>query len=951
MRQFKFLLIIVLLMLSASIALPAPWSGSGTYTVGTAGDYATLGDFFFAMTGFKQPTGRITTSAALGTTVLGTDDCKFLTEVNVGDTVIIPNTGGTNFEGRTVAAVVNDRQLTLGSAPTNYLTTRSCEIYRAPASAVTGAVIVEVKSDITEPNDIPLIVDLAGNTLTIKPQASQTPTVTFARAEDHNGGNAFSGHFMLGLGTVAYTELFNLVDNVTIDGSNSGGTSRDMTWVVAGNYDYENIIHVGGKNDNIVIKNMNLYNNTKVSGGSGTNYVRFTTRNYTAPSGTGLPITFPVTGTYEPDAWKVLNCICKRTDLVNGKVAHQAINSTNSGTMPAGIRQDNFEVKDNYIEARLRGVALGQGAIGSVERNTIIVTGASAFLTHGIYVINAASPVAPATANYNYNYIDVSNPMYATANQGPRGMSMTSLGSGTTIVYNIIGNMIVLRCPWAGAPTTALQDVRGIYCSSAVGYNIWHNSVMLPEIPNCTGQTSVQLYGVGGWANGHLVSLKNNIIRVREAGAACIARPNTTGTFDSNQNDLYADAGAYIGREGATDYNFAGWQGLGAGHDLNSANLDPLNVWLAETALHLGAGANSSWCAPALPGGPTVDIDGEARASSPFRGADEARLATATFTPGSYDFGLIAKEATKSYAALQINDTSVTSPTLVVYGVNVTGPDAAKFTATPTSLAPIRIPAGGNSNTWLTIVYNPGGVNNASHSATISPIANVGSPTLPLTAGTYNDVATIAAAHAAGTGTVRITDSVCTVTCPTNGLNAGRNQFAIQDDSSGDGYCALWVDDPSNVAAQAYALADVIPANTIIGTLADYHGLLQITPYVAWAAPSAGGTLPTPVLVGPGITDFETIESELVRVNSADITQTGTWAANNNYTLIAPLGRQIDTIRIEDNSGAVGQTIPGGFFDVIGIAIQYDTSKEIEPRYSSDIITPATRVADWSLFH
>jgi hypothetical protein len=945
--------VLVLLCLIAVSAQAATWSGSGTYTVGTGGDYATMGDFFFAMTGFKQLTGTATVSAA-DTLVTGTATL-FLSEVQVGDTLIISNSGGTDFGGVTVAAKYSDTSIQLSGNGSFATSGRSREIYRAPASAVTGNVIVEIVSDITEPNDIPLLVDLQTHTLTIKPAAGKTPTVTFTRAEDHNGGNGLSGHFMIGVGTCGYVEILNTVDDVIIDGSNSGGTSRDMTWLTATSMGYDGFVHVAGKNDGIVVKNMNFINNS-TSSGSNPFYIRFTTKAQTALAAAGKPaVGWPGVAIYPPVNWKILNNVMKRSTSA-ATVAAQAIINTNHGTMAGGTYQSGFEIKDNYIEARMRGVFLNQGANPStIERNTIVVNQlglATGYVTHGIFVNNACSPVGPCTANFNYNFIDSAHPSYgAAAGQGPHGFSLYGLGSAANVVYNVIGNEVIVRMNRTLANTTYLQSVMGMDMNSAVTFNAWHNSISIPEIPNVSGQTSAGGYGIGGFLNvAYYADIKNNIIRVGEPGHVCIARANLgTGTFASDYNDLYAAAGAFIGREGATDYDLNGWRALGAGHDNNSEFLDPLTVWISSTALHFAQAPSWAWRSPALVGGPTVDIDGETRASVPYKGSDEAGLADASLTPPSKDFGPILQGTTKD-AAVVVTKTGGTTATLVLYqpGVTMSGANPTKFYGNPFVPALVKLTSIGTT-AGITITYAPGSGQGASYSATGTAIVNDPTPpTITLNGQTYTDVAGLTAARdALSSGAVRI-HSECFVVSKTDGLDAsGRHQLFIEDITGADGRTGIMVDDPSYVLARTYAIGDRFATDTVKGDVSTLGNMLTLVPTETWGDPTAGTPL-GPLWLTGSVTDFETIEAELIGIQNADVAEAGNWTANTNYNLTAPGGLVVTAIRIEDNCERVGDSIPPGLMQIIGIA--YDGSKLIEPRLDADIGAPNTRVTDWSMF-
>lgn len=237
-----------------------------------------------------------------------------------------------------------------------------------------------------------------------------------------------------------------------------------------------------------------------------------------------------------------------------------------------------------------------------------------------------------------------------------------------------------------------------------------------------------------------------------------------------------------------------------------------------------------------------------------------------------------------------------------------------------------------------------GGALNTGSYTTYSPTpGEANGPPVP------TDVADIDAARAQSVGTlVRITGTVV-ATVDTNGLNPGRNQLAVQDTSGTDGQSAIIIDDPGYNLAADYSVGDQL--QNLTGTLTSYGGLLEITPTTT-ASLVGSTTPPVPLEVDSGITDFEDIEAELIQVKYANVAEMGSWTANTNYDLTAPSGIVINSIRIEDNSTAVDEAIPLGLFHVTGIAVQFFTSYQVQPRFDTDVELPEpeTGVEMWELY-
>lgn len=212
------------------------------------------------------------------------------------------------------------------------------------------------------------------------------------------------------------------------------------------------------------------------------------------------------------------------------------------------------------------------------------------------------------------------------------------------------------------------------------------------------------------------------------------------------------------------------------------------------------------------------------------------------------------------------------------------------------------------------------------------------------------NVSNIAAALALSNGTEVIIAGPVTVTTATNSLNANqgggaRNQFTVQDTSGADGQSAILIDDFANTAGVA-----VTPGQTLTnlrGTLGVNSGLRQLVPS---AALTVGGSvaLPSPLVLTVAVTDRTTIQSELIRINGADIAETGTFTADTTYTLTAPAGLVVTQIRVEDASTAATSTIPASTFDITGICGEFGGVGQILPRTAGDI--SAASVSDWTMF-
>jgi phosphatidylserine/phosphatidylglycerophosphate/cardiolipin synthase-like enzyme len=123
----------------------------------------------------------------------------------------------------------------------------------------------------------------------------------------------------------------------------------------------------------------------------------------------------------------------------------------------------------------------------------------------------------------------------------------------------------------------------------------------------------------------------------------------------------------------------------------------------------------------------------------------------------------------------------------------------------------------------------------------------------------------------------------------------------------------------------------------VTGLLSDYNGLLEITSLTSMVVLNSGNPLPQPQLFTPAQLG-EDEEGELVRVNDILFTNAGgVFAGNTTYAFNA--GSETLNIYVRNGSPLIGQPIPGGTVDMIGILSQYSTNYQMLPRDTTDFIT------------
>lgn len=107
-------------------------------------------------------------------------------------------------------------------------TSLSAAVAALNTNGVSGDVILEITSDITESANIGLGVNTNGFGITIRPDADADRTITFTKLTDNTSP---SGHFVIGYTdlTKAWSDANTIAtNNVTIDGYAVGGTTRRL---------------------------------------------------------------------------------------------------------------------------------------------------------------------------------------------------------------------------------------------------------------------------------------------------------------------------------------------------------------------------------------------------------------------------------------------------------------------------------------------------------------------------------------------------------------------------------------------------------------------------------------------------------------------------------------------------------------------------------------------------
>ncbi|OQA12465.1 MAG: hypothetical protein BWY67_00281 [Bacteroidetes bacterium ADurb.Bin397] len=343
-------------------------------------------------------------------------------------------------------------------------------------ATITGNVILEIISDLTEPVNVGLCKDFGNYSLLIRPNEDVDRVVTFTQSSDNA---ASSGNFIIGLSNVGSWSSIGTSKNITIDGFAPGGNTRRLTFQnQSTNNNACKPIMVLGSTDNIVIKNCNLLDKTSGSSAFGA----FTIR-----------VRVEASVDYIPNNITVDNCYLSSVSITAAGIA-----ITNSNT-PTG-RPTGLVFKNNKIEVKHRAVSLNYSGTCDVFNNEIKVNQTTSGMAS--FGIGGTSAGLVLTNVYNNRIIQLSTANTAGGGNGIRGIQASAGGT-----WNIYNNFIT----GFSTPATGTTEIVGIRSGSAS--NIYHNTIVMNNV-STTGPGTTPTAGIVTYTTA--VAIKNNIIITEE---------------------------------------------------------------------------------------------------------------------------------------------------------------------------------------------------------------------------------------------------------------------------------------------------------------------------------------------------------------------------------------------------------------------------------------------------
>lgn len=452
-----------------------------------------------------------------------------------------------------------------------------------------GAITLSITASTTE--TATAVLNASGGTASytsvlVKPGTGTTPTIT-------------------GSNTVAIIKI-NGADNVTIDGSNNGTTTRDLTisntyvavapnnpvvaWVASTATD--GAVNVAFKNTNFAGSSASGTVGCVIVSGSALAAAEVPNNNFSAINNTfvraqnGLFCVGNATNT--DTGWIIRNNVIGST-VAADKMLFRGIAVQNA---------KNFEVSGNTVT----GVSLPATSTNTTQG---ILLGAA--VTNGLVFNNKISDIKqPNTGGY-----------------GAAGLQLNSSSATANIlVYNNVVNDVAGYGYAAGGGLA--DNGNGIVVSNGAGYKIYYNTVVMDTNQTIAGRPSA-FNVISTVTAAGAIDLRNNILvnnqtQTGDRYAIYSGAPNTV--FSNINNNDYFSTGTNLGYIGANRPALSDIQ-AGFGGNINSLNISP--VFVSATDFHISPTGNVALDNNAVAVAEvTLDIDGVTRnATTPDLGASE----------------------------------------------------------------------------------------------------------------------------------------------------------------------------------------------------------------------------------------------------------------------------------------------------------------------------------------
>ena len=506
----------------------------------------------------------------------------------------------------------------------------------------------------------------SGYTLTIKPQ---------------NASTTISGDKDLVTGLI----YLNGADRVTIDGSISGGTDKNLT--ISNTNTSGSVIGLQNNATNNTIKNCIL-------------------------QGVAISLTRAVLyiGTTASGTEGNSNNIINNNDITKGSTS-PANCIYNFGNITAKNTNNIFS-SNRISDFSSKGIFDGGSSASCIYTGNEIYQNANQ--SNDLIGFNPNSPTIDGFT-FTRNHI---HDLKTTSTGFIYGIHLTDISAIDT--GRIINNVISLS-------ETAPLTVYGIYDQSVINkkYQIYYNSVYLGG--SVTGSSNSRTYN---WANASLSVVKNNIFTNARTGGTgkhyAIAFNTSYSSINCDYNNIYSTGGTanVFGLDGTTDRTtLTAWK-TAVGKDASSINANP--GFSSTTTLTIDASSQNAWNVSGM-GQPisniNVDFNNTSRSTTVAGGSTDLGAYNVTplsTPPSATETGTLANNSTTTYTLP--NGRVLGS---IAWGAGGTVPTAVNFVFYPGTNPPgssgfavangywVITPTGGSGYTYaITLNYDDSQIGN-----------------------------------------------------------------------------------------------------------------------------------------------------------------------------------------------------------------------------------------------
>ncbi len=419
-----------------------------------------------------------------------------------------------------------------------------------------------------------------------------------------------------GTGSNVTVIKLNGADNVTIDGSLSGGTDRSLTIVNPNTASGTTVIWIGSLGigagaTNDTVKNCIIQAGT-VGSSTVTTFAIFVGDTNGAANG--------------PDND---NLTLQNNLIQKATIGVQAIGATagpNDNPLITGNELGDATTVSNSL-GRI-GMNVGESTGGTITLNTItnVVTSDSAISTNN----NATGLIlSSGLVNTSVTRNRITDVRYtSTGGYGGKGIDISTGNASSNL---LIANNFVSNVKGDGWNALGSDSIVGLRIRGTTGgVKVYANSINLGSgdfAGNSSGTASAAFYAEAGVTgldlrNNIFATNLNNTTTATDKTYAVATAATTSAQFTTiDYNDYFPSGTAgYVGLLNGVDrLTLSNWQGA-TGQDAASLSVDPLFV--SATDLHLTTPSPVENAGTPL-AAVTVDIDGDARGTPPEIGADE----------------------------------------------------------------------------------------------------------------------------------------------------------------------------------------------------------------------------------------------------------------------------------------------------------------------------------------